>query len=77
MFIWVCIGLPPRGGAGVVARGVARGPAPHNATTDHAGLNVGVGHKTNFYLGCGHDTAAFVVTTRGSFGVTLGKFPRS
>jgi hypothetical protein len=22
-------------------------------------------------------TAAFVITTRGSFGVTLGKFPRS
>ena len=50
MFIWVCIGLPPRGGAGVVARGVARGPAPHNATTDHVGLNVGVGHKTNLKI---------------------------
>jgi hypothetical protein len=48
---------------------MARGPAPHNTTTDHIGLNVGVDHKTNFYLAV---TAAFIITTRGSFGVTLG-----
>ena len=70
MFIWACTGLPPRGGAGVVARCVARGPAPHNATTDHVGLNVGVGHKTNFYFGrgysgfCCHHTRQFWGHTR-------------
>jgi hypothetical protein len=54
----------------VVARGVARGPVPHNATTDHVGLNVGVGYKTNVYFGrgysgfCYHHTRQFWGYTR-------------